>query len=121
MPPQTDPLAIHDRAVRSLFELLERICEGAVIVDADARIVWISDKYRALLGLPVDQDVNGRPIESVIPASLMRQVVESGEPMLLDIMDVKDQSFVVTRLPLRDEDGAVTGAVGFVLYDKPQY
>jgi transcriptional regulator with PAS, ATPase and Fis domain len=117
----TDTGAIHDRAVRSLFELLERICEGAVIVDCKARIVWISDKYRALLGLPADAEVNGRSIESVIPASLMRQVVESGEPMLLDIMDVKDQSFVVTRLPLRDENGAVSGAVGFVLYDKPQY
>jgi transcriptional regulator with PAS, ATPase and Fis domain len=117
----TDPGAIHDRAVRSLFELLERICEGAVIVDRDARIVWISDKYRALLGLPADAEVNGRAIESVIPASLMRQVVESGEPMLLDIMDVEEQSFVVTRLPLREEDGSVSGAVGFVLYDKPQY
>jgi hypothetical protein len=28
---------------------------------------------------------------------------------------------VVTRLPVRDEDGAVTGGVGFVLYDRPQY
>jgi len=121
MAPHTDASAIHDRAVRSLFELLERICEGAVIVDANARIVWISDKYRALLGLPADEDVTGRAIETVIPASLMRQVVESGEPMLLDIMDVKDQSFVVTRLPVRDEDGAVSGAVGFVLYDRPQY
>ncbi len=121
MAAQTDTGAIHERAVRSLFELLERICEGAVIVDREARIVWMSDKYRALLGLAADAEVNGRPIESVIPASLMRQVVESGEPMLLDIMDVKDQSFVVTRLPLRDEQGAVSGAVGFVLYDKPQY
>ena len=112
--------AVRDQAVKSLFQMLESICEGALIVDRAARLVWISDKYLALLGLSTDQAL-GREIEEVIPARLMSQVVETGEPILLDIMDVKDQSFVVTRLPLRDEDGVVTGGVGFVLYDRPQY
>jgi transcriptional regulator with PAS, ATPase and Fis domain len=119
--PPADAAAVHEQAVRSLFQLLESICEGAVIVDREARIVWISDKYLALLGLERAEEALGRPIESVIPASLMRQVVETGQPILLDIMDMKDQAFVVTRLPLRDDAGAVTGAVGFVLYDRPQY
>jgi len=116
-----DPGAIHERAVRSLFQSLESICEGAVVVDAAARVVWISDKYLALLGLSGAEQALGKSIEDIIPASLMRQVVQTGEPILLDIMDVKGQSFVVTRLPLRDDDGRVTGAVGFVLYDRPQY
>jgi len=116
-----DPSAMHDRAVRSLFQMLESICEGAVVVDHAARIVWISDKYLALLGLSGRDGVTGKSIEDVIPTSLMRHVVETGEPILLDIMQFKDQSFVVTRLPLRDDSGQVTGAVGFVLYDHPQY
>ena len=116
-----DAAAIHERAVRSLFTSLESICEGAFVVDATARIVWISDKYLALLGLSGSADALGKPIEEIIPASMMRQVVQTGEPILLDIMDMKGQSFVVTRLPLRDEEGRVTGAVGFVLYDRPQY
>ena len=116
-----DAAAIHERAVRSLFTSLESICEGAVVVDATARLVWISDKYLALLGLTGSADALGKPIEEIIPASLMRQVVQTGEPILLDIMDMKGQSFVVTRLPLRDEEGRVSGAVGFVLYDRPQY
>ncbi|MBI2317859.1 MAG: sigma 54-interacting transcriptional regulator [Betaproteobacteria bacterium] len=112
---------IHEQAVHSLFQLLESICEGAVVVDRDARIVWISEKYLTLLGLGGAAEALGKPIEEVIPASLMRHVVETGEPILLDIMEVKSQSFVVTRLPLKDERGGVTGAVGFVLYDRPQY
>jgi len=112
---------IHEQAVRSLFQSLEAICEGAVVVDREARIVWISEKYLALLGLRGAERALGKPIEEVIPTSLMRQVVERGEPILLDIMEFKDQSFVVTRLPLKDAHGAVTGAVGFVLYDRPQY
>lgn len=113
--------AIHEQAVRSLFQMFESICEGAVIVDREARIVWISDKYLALLGLAGAHQALGKPVEQVIPASLMRRVVETGEPILLDIMEFGQQSFVVTRLPLRGEDGQVTGAVGFVLYDRPQY
>ncbi len=112
---------IHEQAVRSLFQMLESICEGAVVVDRDARIEWISDKYLTLLGLSSAGDALGKPIEEVIPTSLMRRVVETGEPILLDMMNFRDQSFVVTRLPLRDENDVVTGAVGFVLYDGPQY
>ncbi|HEY5309603.1 MAG TPA: hypothetical protein VIK97_13910, partial [Casimicrobiaceae bacterium] len=43
--------AILRLAMRSLFERLNNMCEGAIAVDAQARIVWISDKYLATLGL----------------------------------------------------------------------
>ena len=110
-----------EQAVRSLFDMLERSSEGAVIVDRGARVVWISDKYVSLLGLGSAESALGREVEQVIPNSMMRRVVETGEPMLLDLMDVRGQWLVVTRLPLRDERGEVSGAVGFVLYDSPQY
>jgi transcriptional regulator with PAS, ATPase and Fis domain len=51
----------------------------------------------------------------------MRAVVESGRPIMLDIMDFGAESFVVTRLPLRDDNGVVVGAVGLVLYDDPRH
>ena len=51
----------------------------------------------------------------------MRQVVQTGEPILLDIMEFGDEQFVVTRMPLSDEAGRVIGAIGFVLYDRLQY
>ncbi len=113
--------AFREQAVGSLFQMLESICEGGIIVDRDARIVWLSDKYLAILGLGRADEALGRMVEEIIPASLMRQVVETGEPILLDIMEIRGQSLVVTRLPLRDAHGAVTGALGFVLFDRPQY
>ncbi len=113
--------SVHARAVRSLFGLFDSLCEGAVAVDRNARIVWINDKYRALLGLGESETVLGRDVEDVIPQSLMRHVVETGQPILLDIMRFQDRWFVVTRLPLRDESGAVAGAVGFVLFDRLDY
>ena len=107
---------LKQHAVRSLFDQLEAMCEGAMAVDRDGRIAWIDAKYKDLLG--VGDDVVGRPVEEVIPNSLMRQVVDSGRPILLDLMEFGRRSFVVTRLPLRDAQGRIEGAIGFVLYDR---
>lgn len=112
---------VHQQAIASLFQVFESLCEGAVAVDRQARIVWMSERYRALLGLSSQDTVLGRPVEEVIPQSLMRQVVETNRPILLDLMQFAEQWLVVTRLPLRDEAGVVTGAIGFVLYDRVDY
>lgn len=58
-----------------------------------------------------------RDVEEIIPHSLIRQVVTTGQPILLDVMPFGQQWFVVTRLPLFD-DGKLIGGVGFVLFDK---
>lgn len=112
---------LRELASQSLLSHFADLCEGAVIVDADARVVWMSDRYPGRLGLDDPAAVIGRPIEEVIPNSQMRQVVESGRPIMVDIMDFGDEAFVVTRLPLRDAAGKVVGAVGFMLYDDPRH
>jgi len=114
-----DSMAIHRLAMQSLFERLDSLCEGAVAVDRQARIVWINEKYLATLGLNSVHEALGREIEEVIPNSLMREVVRSGQPILLDIMELGGQSLVVTRMPLQDEQGEVIGAIGFVAQPIP--
>ena len=109
------------RAGSSFFEMLTDLSEGTIAVDMTARIVWMSDKYRRLLGIAEAEEVVGRPVEEIIPNSRMRQVVESGEPNLVDLMQVGERWFVVTRMPVTDDDGHVIGALGFVLYDRVDY
>jgi transcriptional regulator with PAS, ATPase and Fis domain len=116
-----DAAAIRGVAMRTLFERLDSLCEGAIAVDQQARVVWINDKYAKKLGLPSVEYALGREIEEIIPNSLMRQVVQTGEPILLDIMPFGEEQFVVTRMPLNDERGRLIGAIGFVLYDRLQY
>ncbi|HNE00540.1 MAG TPA: sigma 54-interacting transcriptional regulator [Plasticicumulans sp.] len=111
---------IRREAARYLFDYFEACCEGAMAVDREARIVWINEPYAQALGLADAAAALGKPVEDVIPHSLMREVVQSGRPILLDIMQHGARSLVVTRLPLTDEHGAVIGAVGFVLYDDPR-
>jgi transcriptional regulator with PAS, ATPase and Fis domain len=112
---------LRELATRTLLSRFADMCEGAVIVDAEARVVWMNDRYPARLGIVDPAAAIGQPIEQVIPNSLMRQVIETGRPIMLDIMDFGDESFVVNRLPLRDDAGAIIGAVGFVLYDDPRH
>ncbi len=106
--------------VETLFPLFEEASAGAIAVDAEARITWINQSYAEVLGIGDPESVVGRPVLDVIPASRMHEVVRTGRPILLDIMEVKDLHLVVTRLPVRDDKGVVIGGIAFVLYDDLQ-
>ncbi|MBC9250770.1 sigma-54-dependent Fis family transcriptional regulator [Pseudomonas alcaligenes] len=105
-------------AIRSLFEIVEQSSEGTVIVDKDARIVWMNERYARRYGLDDASQAIGQEVEKVIPSSLLRQVVETGEPILLDMLDTPGGPLVVMRLPVHDDAGAVIGAIGFALFDQ---
>ncbi|WP_144142258.1 sigma-54 interaction domain-containing protein [Paraburkholderia sp. BCC1884] len=106
------------RAMDSLFRTFENFSEGTFIVDAEARVVWINKRYAARFGFADPQQAIGRDCEAVIPNSLMREVVKTGKPILLDILETDREPLVVTRLPLKDEAGETVGAVGFALFDE---
>ena len=106
------------RAMDSLFRTFENFSEGTFIVDADARVVWINKRYAARFGFSDPQQAIGRDCEAVIPNSLMREVVKTGKPILLDILETDREPLVVTRLPLKDDAGETVGAVGFALFDE---
>ncbi|GGU51884.1 sigma-54-dependent Fis family transcriptional regulator [Pseudomonas laurentiana] len=105
-------------AIRSLFEIIEQSSEGTVIVDRDARIVWMNERYARRFGLEDASSAIGQPCEAVIPGTLMREVVSNGRPILLDMLDTPKEPLVVMRLPIQDAKGGVIGAIGFALFDE---
>ena len=110
-------------AARSMFDLFSGIAEGMMLVDRDCRVVWINDAYKRFLpalGFARAEDFVGRPVEEIIPNTQMRHVVETGKPILLDLLTNQAGTFVVSRIPLRDESGDVIGALGMVLFDHPE-
>ncbi|MEN0108589.1 MAG: sigma 54-interacting transcriptional regulator [Pseudomonas sp.] len=109
---------VRQLAIRSLFEIVEQSSEGTVIVDKDARIVWMNERYARRYGQPSAKAAVGQEVEKVIPGSLMRQVAQSGEPILLDMLDTPSGPLVVMRLPIHDGAGKVIGAIGFALFDQ---
>ncbi|WP_417617485.1 sigma-54 interaction domain-containing protein [Oceanisphaera sp.] len=122
------PFASHSGSVRGLtrelieivFPMFEQASAGAIAVDKHSCITWINSRYAKLLGLADTHGVVGRPVLSVIPHSRMPEVVDSGRPMLLDIMEYHTQQLVVTRLPFYNDEGEISGAVAFVLFDDLQ-
>lgn len=109
-------------AARDLMVMIDDMIDGAILVDKDARVVWSNDKHvwfgdkrMAALGFKTPADVVGQPVERLIPHSQMREVVETGRPIPLDIMRYGEHTLLVSRLPLRDGEGEIIGALGFAL------
>ena len=101
-----------------MFEIIEQSSEGTVIVDRQARIAWMNERYARRFGLADAASAIGQPCEAVIPGSLMREVVSNGRPILLDMLDTPNEPLVVMRLPIHDDKGALIGAIGFALFDQ---
>ncbi len=115
-------------AARALLGMIDEMIDGALLVDKNARIVWLNDKHvwfndkqKALLGLRSLADAVGQPIERLIPHSQMREVVETGRSLPLDIMQYGEHTLLVSRLPLRDERGKIIGAISFALKNSITY
>jgi transcriptional regulator with PAS, ATPase and Fis domain len=109
-------------AAQSMFDTLAQAALGMMVVDRNHRIVWISEGYKRFL--PdlghEESDFVGRRVEEVVPNTLMAHVIDTGQPMLVDLLTNQAGTFLVSRLPLRNAQGEVIGAMGMVLLDHPE-
>lgn len=115
-----DAQSILELAARSMFALFSSASEGMMLVDRQARVVWINDQYRRFLpalGFEREDEFVGHPVSQVVQNTLMHQVLETGKPILIDLLTNRAGTFVVSRIPLRDVSGLVIGALGIVLFD----
>lgn len=101
----------------NLLDLLSSFCQCAIAIDEKSTVIWISDAYRELIELPDNDDPIGKPIEDLLPSTQMPRVVKSGKPLFIDLMLINNRWCVVTRLPVRNPEQKVIGAIGFVFYD----
>jgi len=119
----TDGQSILSLAARSLFDVFANASEGMLLVDRSGRVVWINDHYRRYLpalGFEKEEDFVGRPVVEVVQNTQMGNVMETGKPILIDLLSNRAGTFLVSRFPLRDESGVVIGALGVVLFDQPE-
>ena len=115
-----DAQSILELAARSMFDLFANASEGMMLVDRQARVVWINEQYKRFLpalGFERVEDFVGHPVASVVQNTQMHHVLESGKPILIDLLSNRAGTFVVSRIPLRDSAGEVIGALGIVLFD----
>jgi transcriptional regulator with PAS, ATPase and Fis domain len=117
-----DADAVLKLAAQSMFDTLASTAMGMMVVDREHHIVWISEGYKQFLPSlgHAEEDFVGRRVEEVVPNTLMAQVIDTGQPILVDLLTNHAGTFLVSRLPLRDAAGDVIGAMGMVLLDHPE-
>ena len=118
-----DAQGILELAARSMFHLFSNISQGMFLVDRTGRIVWVNEGYQRFLpalGFTSLDQFMGHMVEDVIPNTQMRRVLETGEAYLIDLLTNRAGTFVVSRIPLRDDNETVIGAIGIVLFDHPE-
>jgi transcriptional regulator with PAS, ATPase and Fis domain len=127
MPIDPSPLTLNPEralqlAAQSMFDSFARSAMGTMVVDREHRIVWISEGYKRFLPAlgHAESDFVGRRVEEVVPNTLMAHVIDTGQPILVDLLTNHAGTFLVSRLPLRNEHGEVIGAFGMVLLDHPE-
>ena len=115
-----DAQSILELEARSMFELFANASEGMLLVDRQARVVWVNDQYKRYLpalGFDNVDDFVGHPFASVVQNTQMHQVLETGKAILIDLLTNRAGTFVVSRIPLLGSAGEVMGALGIVLFD----
>ncbi|WP_343630141.1 sigma 54-interacting transcriptional regulator [Roseateles sp.] len=118
-----DADAVLRLAAQSMFDVLASTAQGAMVVNREHRVVWISEGYKRFLpalGFRDESEFVGRRVEELVPNTLMAQVIDTGQPILVDLLTNKAGTFLVSRLPLRGPSGEVIGAMGMVLLDHPE-
>jgi transcriptional regulator with PAS, ATPase and Fis domain len=115
-----DAQSILALAAQSMFALFASASEGMMLVDRQARVVWINEQYKRFLpalGFAREEDFVGHPVSQVVQNTQMHHVLETGKPILIDLLTNRAGTFVVSRIPLRDAAGQVIGALGIVLFE----
>lgn len=117
-----DPGNVLKLAAQRMFATFAEAVMGMVVMDREHRIVWFNDGYRRFIALGpfAELGVLGRRIQEVVPNSMMGQVIDSGKPVVVDLLTNQYGAFLVSRLPLRDEQGKVIGGLALVLADQPE-
>ena len=118
-----DAQSILELAARSMFDLFANASEGMLLVDRQGKVVWVNEQYKRFLpalGYERVEDFVGQPVSSVVHNTQMHHVLETGKPILIDLLSNRAGTFGVSRIPLRDSSGEVIGALGIVLFDHPE-
>ena len=90
-PPTTLPLDADQAlklAAQTLFDVFANSAMGTMVLDREHRIVWISEGYKRFLPAlaHAEADFVGRRVEEVVPNTLMAHVIDTGQPILVDLL-----------------------------------
>lgn len=98
-----------------LDALLENPHESQILVDRDGIIHFISIHSEEFYAMSQD-DAVGRHILEMNPESLLPRVIETGKAEMGRVLKMGGKERIVARIPLKDRNGKVVGAVGKLMF-----
>ena len=104
-----EPKVFHNMMVQrgQIWDALE---EGVMAIDSDENLIYVNAAARNMLCLP-DEEVSGRPLHEVYPASTLDQVLHSGKPEYnVPLKSLLHAKVIADRMPVL-KDGKIVGAV----------
>ncbi|MGB9903624.1 MAG: sigma 54-interacting transcriptional regulator [Desulfotomaculales bacterium] len=97
-------------SAKQLEVILHSLHEGLIAVDRTGRVTLFNKAAEKILGIPAEKTL-GRRVEEVIPNTRLHLVLQTGRPELDQTQKIGSTTILTNRVPVRDEEGNVTGAV----------
>lgn len=90
--------------------ILDTIHDALVAIDNQGRIILFNPAAADILGISREEAL-GKPVETIIPNTRLLRVLETGVTEVNRQQQLKDRTILTTRIPVRDNDGRIMGAV----------
>ncbi len=105
----------HEKQLKSIQEqVIENPYEGIIVVDKNGLVTMINDTYLNIVGRK-REEILGTHITLINENCNLPQVLKTGEPILCDFCNVKDQGLITMRVPIM-RGGEMVGAFGKTLF-----
>lgn len=96
--------------VRLLDLILNATHDAIIAVDARGRVFVFNPSAEKILGMKASEAI-GKHVRDVIATTKLDEVLSTGEAQLNQRQSVGDTEIITNRVPVRDEDGNLVGAV----------
>ncbi|PTX61876.1 PAS modulated Fis family sigma54 specific transcriptional regulator [Melghirimyces profundicolus] len=105
------------RMEKILDSALKLAYDGVVITDHSGKVTKVNQGFLALYGFQSQDEVIGRPIDSVAPEFPSKKTVHSNEPFEGQLMDINGNKAILTQMPII-QNGKRIGEIFKVLYQQ---
>jgi PAS domain S-box-containing protein len=104
--------------VELLAALLDNPHESLILMDAQGIVRYMSKSNEGFYGLSSNEAV-GRHILELNPDSEMLRVLKTGRAEIGEVFKLRGKERIIARIPLRDSQGHIVGAMGKLMFWKP--
>ena len=113
------PFDLSDIPPELLKALLDNPYESQILVDKEGVVRFLSSHSEDIYG-KTQAEVVGRHVHDLNPNSQLPRVLGSGRAEIGQLLRMRGKERLVARLPLRDAQGRIIGAVGKLMSWHPQ-